>query len=516
MTLQLWAWLFLVAYILFMLGIGWYAQRKVKSADDFATARSGYGPGLLAFAFAATAASGATFIGMPALAYNLGVSIMWYAVLYPIGIYLGVLICLRLVARMGEKFGSRSIPEFMGHRYQSDAVRIVVAVFSLLLLFYLAGQLVAGLVMFERMLGLSAHWALAITALVLLSYILMGGAHADILTDGVQGFLMIVISLGVFAMFLVGFGVEGGYTGLMSQLEAADSDLVQTLHPTNNLVNSPWALFCVVVAHIPLGMLPHIGNKIWALNNPAARNRFLVLAFTLGMVLPLVTTGGLLARVVLGEDLLATGGGANQAIPALFIELMPAWLAALLSVTILSAIMSTADGLVVSTSQVFANDIYRKTLLPRWSPQATAEEIDRKVLRLSRIATVFVLLGAAAMAWALLDMNVALLVWAGIGGMTSALAGPLVFGALWHGATRAGALAGTIGGASVFILCHADLLSPVLDNLGIQSIAAWLSYQAPNPYACSTLGAISSIALTYTVSRFTKPLPAAHMQTLFP
>ena len=211
MNLQDWSWLFLLTYIAMMVGIGLWAQRRVAGADDFATARGGYGPGMLAFAFAATTASGATFIGMPALAYKLGFSLFWYAVLYPIGVYVGVFICLKLVSSTGNRFGSRSIPEFLGERYQSDAVRILTAIFSLLLLFYLAGQLVAGLVMFERMLGLSAHWALLITTAVLLCYISLGGAHADILTDGVQGLLMVIVSVVVFFMFLSGFGLSGGF-----------------------------------------------------------------------------------------------------------------------------------------------------------------------------------------------------------------------------------------------------------------------------------------------------------------
>ena len=50
--------------------VGLLGSRKVKSADDFATARSGYGPVFLAFAFAATTASGATFLGGPDLFTN--------------------------------------------------------------------------------------------------------------------------------------------------------------------------------------------------------------------------------------------------------------------------------------------------------------------------------------------------------------------------------------------------------------------------------------------------------------
>ena len=67
--------------------------------------------------------------------------------------------------------------------------------------------------------------------------------------------------------------------------------------------------------------------------------------------------GGILARAVLGDTLFDDGMNPNQALPMLFIELFPTWLAALIGVGILAAIMSTADGLVVSSSQIIANDI---------------------------------------------------------------------------------------------------------------------------------------------------------------
>ena len=65
MSLITWSWIFLVLYIGAMLAIGVLGQRRVKHADDFATARGSYGPVFLAFAFAVTTASGATFLGEP-------------------------------------------------------------------------------------------------------------------------------------------------------------------------------------------------------------------------------------------------------------------------------------------------------------------------------------------------------------------------------------------------------------------------------------------------------------------
>ena len=116
----------------------------------------------MALAFAASTASGATFLGSPAMSYEWGLSTVWLHFLYPIGVYVGILISMRLVATSGNRFGNRSIPEYLGDRYQSDAMRLMVSLLSLVLFFYLAGQLVSGVVMFEIMLGLDSSWALAL------------------------------------------------------------------------------------------------------------------------------------------------------------------------------------------------------------------------------------------------------------------------------------------------------------------------------------------------------------------
>ena len=115
-----------------MLALGFWASSRVKRADDYAVARQSYGPITLALAFAATGASGATFLGLPGLAYSNGVSVMWYAFCYPVGIYLGIMICLRAVTQSGNAFGSRSIPEFLGDRYGSNRIRIIAALMSLI------------------------------------------------------------------------------------------------------------------------------------------------------------------------------------------------------------------------------------------------------------------------------------------------------------------------------------------------------------------------------------------------
>lgn len=302
-------------------------------------------------------------------------------------------------------------------------------------------------------------------------------------------------------MFAFGFGT-GGFGNLIEGLRNQDPGLLAPFNGADPTTASIWSAITVTVAHIPLGLLPHIGNKLWALKDENSRNRFLIMAFTFGFVLPAITLGGMTARVVLGDSLFDSTGGANSALPALFIQILPTWLAALLGVGILSAVMSTADGLVISTSQVFANDIYRRSIAPRIHPQLSQARLDRNVLLISRCMTVATIAGAAILGWMTMDMNVVLLMWIGVGGFVAALMGPLVIGSIWDGVTKAGAVTGFWAGAVTFILIRGEIVSGLwLVGTPLENFGRWFAFYATNPYSAATFGAVASVLVTVGVSR---------------
>ena len=516
MSLIAWSWIFLFVYIGIMLTLGVVAKSMIRNADDFATARGSYGPYFLALAFAASTASGSTFLGSPALAYEWGIPGAMATFIFPLGVYTGIFISMRLIATAGNRFGNRSIPEYLGDRYQSEGIRVLVSLLSLVLLFYLAGQLVSGVVMFQIVLGLEAEWALIITTVVLLIYVVLGGAHADILTDGVQGFMMLVLAVVVIVLFAMGYGVAGGFCGMIDNLRAQDENLVAWFNTSTPLFHSWWSFVAIILAHIPLGLLPHLGNKLWALKDTGGQMLFVKLAFTFTVTLALLASGGLLARAVFGDALYNEGSNPNQALPLLFLEFFPTWLAALVGVGVLSAIMSTADGLVISSSQVIANDLYRRTIAPRISPDLSEADLDRRVLLISRVATIVVLLLCMGMAWTLMKVNISLIIWIGIGGMMAAFAGPLVMGALWKGVTRHGAYAGLLGGFCTFIILHTRLLNPDwFAPALLHNVVAWLHAEGVSPFSCAAIGEFVGVTCTVIVSKLTKPLPESHIRDMF-
>jgi Na+/proline symporter len=327
---------------------------------------------------------------------------------------------------------------------------------------------------------------------------------------------MLLLAVVVIVLVAFGVGVEGGFMGMIDSLAAQDENLVRPLNPATPLFHSWWSIVAILFAHMPLGLLPHLGNKLWALKDTGGQMRFVRLAFLFGLTMAMMGLGGLLARAILGDVLLAEGASPNASLPMLFIELFPPWLAALVGVGVLSAIMSTADGLVVSSSQIIANDIYRRTIVPRLKLTISYDALDSSVLVISRISTVVVLLLCMGMAWMLIDVNIALIVWIGNGGMMAAFAGPLVVGALWRGVTRYGAYAGLLSGFITFLVLHTQQLDPGWFGPGtLRDVVAWLYREGPNPYSCAAMGEFISVGVTFAVSKLTQPLPREHVDGLF-
>ncbi|MDQ0338135.1 SSS family transporter [Caldalkalibacillus uzonensis] len=495
-SVAIWSWVLMVLFIGLMIYFGYFGMRRTRNADDFATARSSYGPIVLGLAVVATTASGSTFMGMPGQAYSLGFASLWYPILYPIGIYGGMLLTARMVKLMGDKFGNRTIPEIVGERYQSEFLRVGLAILSLLLIYYIVAQLVAAAIMFETMMGLDYTVAVWITAIVLCIYLTMGGSHSDILTDAVQGFLMLCIALLVLFMFLTGYGVSGGGMTAVNEAVKAKNPTAgwDTLfipeHPT---YGSAWLAFLLFIAHIPFGVLPHLGNKFLALKNSRQLKVFLMFCVIAGAVLPMMALGGILGLAVLDEPL----SHADQVIPALFKELFPPFVAALLAVVVLSAILSTSDGLIVSFSQIFANDLYRKTFAKNQTDEA---KVERNALIIGRVAVVGTILLGVWMSYNPPE-SLAIFLWIGVGGMMAGLMGPLAIGALWRRANKQGAVASFIVGVISYGLIYRDMI-PRLEVYG-------------NPFAAAGYSIFIASFVMVVVTLLTKPMPKEHVEKLF-
>ncbi|MDS8922373.1 hypothetical protein RLK71_00220, partial [Streptococcus pneumoniae] len=79
--------------------------------------------------------------------------------------------------------------------YNSKALRVLVALLVLFNIYYIVGQNVGLATMFETVIGIPYLWGIAIGVIITVVYVSLGGAFAQIVSDGIQGATMAVVSL---------------------------------------------------------------------------------------------------------------------------------------------------------------------------------------------------------------------------------------------------------------------------------------------------------------------------------
>jgi Na+/proline symporter len=502
-----WGWIFLAVYMVLILFLGYLGYRRVGSdsgggtsaQDEYATARGGYGFLMLSLAYAASVASGATFMSMPGMGYDMGFIAGYYAMIYPIGIFAGMLVVARVSKKVGDRFGSQSVPDYIGDRFQSPGLRIVTAILSLFLVFYAMAQISAAGWMFEVILGVEYVVGIWVAGLLLLVYLAAGGSHADIISDAVQGVIMIAITFLIVVMFATGWGIDGGMNAVNAALESNQQWDTHT-DPNNPIFSGWWAIVLLMIAHIGFTAQPHLGNKFFAIKSNRYIRRFMLAASVVGIILPLMYLGG-----VLGAAQGIEVADADAIIPTLFVENLHPIAAAFLGIAILSAILSTSDGVVVAVSQIFANDLYRKSYVPWKGGDPDAEEVHQRALRISRISTIVIVFVAVAAVITPPEYLVVFM-WTGIGGIIASYGGPYLVGTVWKRTTETAAYAAIFFGFTIYFFIH---LGPQFGFLG----GIWPLNE--NPFASTGIGLIVSVVTTVVVSVFTEPPTDEHLDRVF-
>ena len=152
----------------------------------------------------------------------------------------------------------------------------------------------------------------------------------------------------------------------------------------------------------------------------------------------------------------------EQLMPLMARTFMPEWLAVLMIVGAIAAMMSTADSQLLASASAISEDIYRRLINPDAS--------QARLVALGRLATLgvgvigFILAGQAD------DFvyNMVLYAWAGLG---SAFGPPLLLSLHWRGVRRRGVLAGFVSG-TITVIAWYNI--PVLNGLLYEMIPGFL------------------------------------------
>ena len=203
---------------------------RAGSTSEFYTAGRGIHPITNGMATAADWMSAASFISMAGLIAFSGYSASAYLMGWTGG-YVLLALCLAPYLR---KFGSFTVPEFIGDRYYSRTARLV-AVLCLVIasLTYVIGQMTGVGVAFSRFLQVENDTGLYIGAAVVFFYAVLGGMKGITYTQVAQ-YVVLVFAYTVPAIFislqLTGNPIPG--LGLFSTYEGSGEPLLTTLNQT--------------------------------------------------------------------------------------------------------------------------------------------------------------------------------------------------------------------------------------------------------------------------------------------
>lgn len=230
----------LVTFGIYMLGVfalailANRAGRTKSFASEYFLGSKSIGLWAFAFTYAATVASGGTFMGFPALIYTHGWSLAWWIAGYMISPMIALGLLAKRLNQVGRIAGAITVPELLRRRFESRAVGntatllVVFFMFFFLMAQFKAGAeimatLLKGVGPFERAVvavesataglpwvgGANGDYLLCLVvfAVSVIFYTTFGGFRAVVWTDVMQG---VVMGLGVILMLVLVLVQTGG------------------------------------------------------------------------------------------------------------------------------------------------------------------------------------------------------------------------------------------------------------------------------------------------------------------
>jgi len=435
----------LIIYLVLIAGVAIWTWGKNATKDDFILGGRKLGAWVIAFSERTAAESAWLILGLSGALYSVGMLELWTVIGCVGGIVFYWIAIARKLRVLSETYGAITLPEYFfqfcgkwGQHVRVISMLIICFFFS----FYVAAQFIAAGKVLDATFGIETYWGMALAALVVVVYTMMGGFTAVCFTDVVQAILMIITLVVMPVIGLVLISGEG------MDVAAAMEATGQTASLTGGKVG--WAGAAAVIGGLSWGLgymgQPHLVTKFMAINSPDAIRvgrkvaiTWTVLAYVgaalIGVVGITLVHNGALSSV----DAAAVGEDPERILPVLANFLFPAWIAGILIAGAVAAMMSTADSQLLIATSTIVEDFYSRVLGRKIS--------QKQLVVLSRVATVAVgLAGFNLACWSDdLIYDVVSLAWAGLGSSF----GPAILLSLhWKRMTGAGVLASMITGAA--------------------------------------------------------------------
>lgn len=371
----------LVVYKAILIAIGFWAQRRTASNEDFFLGGRRLGPFVAAISFSASASSAWMLLGLSGAAFVWGLSAVWiFAGVFSSMLFAWFWIAPRLW-RTSQVGGFITLTDFLvqgsAHRWRRAIAMLASLVILVSFILYVAAQFQGAGQTFSTTFGMESADAIIIGGVIIMIYSLLGGFWAVSLTDALQGSLMALAAILLPTMALVAVGGPGA---LMDGLASASTASQLSLTAGNaGLAATGFVLGTIGIGLGTFGQ-PHLLNRFMALRDEKALGQ----ARLISSGWYFVVVGGMVLLGWCGHVLMPDFGNPEGLLFAMTNELLPVVLAGIVTAAVLSAIMSTADSLLLAAAATISHDLGLSKLMRR-SP-ITISRIAMAVISVIAIA----------------------------------------------------------------------------------------------------------------------------------
>ena len=480
--------LMLVIFFGIMVGVGFYSRKHASDVNGFVLGGRQVGPWLTAFAYGTSYFSAVIFVGYAGqFGWRFGIASTWVGLGNAfIGSLLAWVILGRRTRIMTQQLNSATMPEFLGKRYGSRALKIGASAIIFIFLIPYTASLYNGL---SRLFGMAFNidYTVCIVLMAVLTgiYVIAGGYMATAINDFIQGIIMLV---GIVAVIAAVLKVNGGFMAAYKGLSEVEYDGMRGAF-SSFFGPDPFNLLGVVLL-TSLGTwgLPQMVQKFYAIKseNAIAKGTIISTVFAIVVAGGCYFLGGFGRLFSAAIDPASTGvpaAGYDSVVPTMLEGLSP-FLLGVIVILVLSASMSTLSSLVLASSSTLTLDFLKDNFI---------HDMDDKkqVFVMRALIVVFILISVviAIIQYSTTVNFIAQLMGISWGALAGAFLAPFMYGLYMKKATSAAAWCSMIFGAGIMVLNM--LVKPMFPAL-LQS-----------PINCGAFAMIAGLVIVPVVSLVT-------------
>jgi SSS family transporter len=461
----------LLTYFIGIVMLGIWTHRQIKSSSDFFMANRRFGKVLMiAQAFGAGTHTDQP-VSVAGASYTTGLAGIWYQ-----WMWLFSTPFYWIIAPIYRRLRYVTMADFFRERY-GPSLAILYTVVGIVYFCMDIGIMLKGTgVTVEGLTGgaMLEEPTILVATVMFVIYGLAGGLVAAVLTDLIQGVLILVMSFLLIPFAIAAAGGMGAFhEGLPEHMFSLVAPHEVTLFFIIMIVINGLVGVVVQPHHMAIG---GSGKTEIACRTGWTYGNFLKRFATMGWAFIGVFAAFLYPGLGFEERELAFGMAAKNLLPVGLVGLMIAAMAA--------AVMSTCDAFMVHAAALFTRNIY----LPYFNKTAS----DKTLLRVGRVSSLFIVAGGVFFAFYFPSVVQGLMeVWK----VTAYLGIAFWLGVMWKRANRYGALLSTISMIAVSLYVQIHLGLPVQ-----YQIAAYLPV---------------GLIVMVVVSRLTRPEPAEQLHKFY-